>query len=85
MDMKNLSNLCGYQFHTKLFPPGQTPGLDSKGAKPSSLGQSLCTKNPPAGKNRQSKAPPPGHKVRKFRKCIYKLSLICNEKLCGLN
>ena len=29
---------------------------------------------PPSGQNRESKAPPPGHKVRKFHRCIYKLS-----------
>ena len=34
---------------------------------------SLCTKTLPSGQNRESKAPPPGHKVRKFHKCIYKL------------
>ena len=34
---------------------------------------------PPLGQNRESKAPHPGCKVRKFHKCIYKLSLTLFE------
>ena len=39
------------------------PGHDLKGAKTLPLGQSLCTKTLPSGQNRESKAPPLGHKV----------------------
>ena len=55
--------------------PETNPGHDLNGAKPSPLGQLLCTKTfpPPLGQNRESKAPPLEHKVRKFRECIYKL------------
>ena len=49
------------------------PGHDLKGAKTLPPGQSFCTKTLPSGQYRESKAPPPGHKVRKFHKCIYKL------------
>ena len=62
-----------YQFHPKPSPPGQTLGPDLTGAKTLPKGQSLCTKSLPYGQNRESKAPPQGHKVRKFYKCIHKL------------
>ena len=47
------------------------PGHDSKGEP--SPGTIIVYKTLPSGQNRQSKAPPPEYKVRKFRKCIYKL------------
>ena len=52
---------------------GQTPGTRLEGSKTVPPRQSLCTKTLPSGQNRESKAPPPGHKVRKFHKYIYKL------------
>ena len=66
-------NKCGYQFHPKPSPHwNKPPGHDLKRAKTLPLGQSLCTKTLPSGQNRESKAPFPGHKVRKFHQCIYK-------------
>ena len=60
---------------SKTIPPprDKQPGHDLKGAKTLPPGQSLCTKTLSSGQNRVSKAPPPGHKVRKFHECIYKL------------
>ena len=48
--------------------------MTQKGQKPSHQ-ESHCVQNLPSGQNRESKAPPLGHKVRKFHRCIYKLSL----------
>ena len=59
---------------SKTIPPwDKPPGHDLKGATTLPPGQSLCTKTLPSGQNRESKAPPPGHKVRKFHERIYKL------------
>ena len=49
---------------SKTIPPGH----DLKGAKTLPTGQSLCT-------NKESKAPPLRHEVKKFHECIYKLTL----------
>ena len=46
--------------------PGQTCKTRLEGSKSLPLGQSFCTKTLPSGQYRESKAPPPGHKVRKF-------------------
>ena len=54
-------------------PPGQTSGTRLEGAKALLPGQSLCTKPSPWDKTGSQKAPPSGHKVRKFHGCIYKL------------
>ena len=55
-------------------PPRDKPlGHDLKGVKTLPQGQSLFTKTLPSRQNRESKAPPPGHKVRKCHKQIYKL------------
>ena len=42
------------------------PGHDLRGTKTLPSGQSFCTKTLHSGQYRESKAPPPGHKVRKF-------------------
>ena len=56
-----------------ILHQNKPPGHDLKGTKTFHPGQSLCTKTLPSGQNRESKAPPPGHKARKFHKYIYKL------------
>ena len=45
-------------FDPKPFPP---------------LGQSLCTKSLTSGQKKESKALPPGHKIREIHKHIYEL------------
>ena len=55
-------------------------GTTWKEQKPSLPGQSLCTKTLPSGQNRESKAPPPGHKVREFYKYIYELLTLFEMK-----
>ena len=60
------------QFHPKPSPPWSR----FEGGKPSPHPpkDNHCVQNPcPSEKNGESKTPPPGHKVRKFHKCIYKL------------
>ena len=42
------------------------PGTRLEGSKTLPPGQSFCTKTLPSGQYKESKAPPPGHKVRKF-------------------
>ena len=39
----------------------------------------IVYKTLPLGQNRESKAPPLGHKIRKFHECIYKLWHYLNE------
>ena len=68
-----LLTLMQVSMSSKTIPPGQTPGTRHEGSKIPPPRQSLCTKTLPSGQNRESKAPPPGHKVRKFHKYIYKL------------
>ena len=58
---------------SKTFPTWTNPRDMTQRRQNPPSGQSLCTKILYPGQNRQSKAPPPGHKVRKFHKCIYKL------------
>ena len=59
---------------SKTIPsPGQTPGTRLEWGKNPPLGQSLCTKRLPRDKT-GSQRPHPRDKVRKFHKCIYKLS-----------
>ena len=74
-NVKNSWNKCYWQFNAGIsfiqnHPPSGTRVEGSKNRPP---GQSLCAKTLPLGQSRESKAPPPGHKVRKFHKCIYKL------------
>ena len=57
---------AGINFIHNHSPRHKPPGHDLKGTKTLPLGQSFCTKTLPLGQNRQSKPPPPGHKVRKF-------------------
>ena len=57
--IQNHPHLVHYLKGTKTLPPGQ----------------SLCTETLPLGQNKESKDPPLGHKVGKFHKCIYKLTL----------
>ena len=67
---------AGINFIHNHPPPlsrDKPPGHDLKGAKILPLGQLLCTKTLPSGQERESKAPPPGHKVREFHKHIYEL------------
>ena len=54
---------------SKTIPP-RTRLKEGKKPHP---GQSLRTKPLPSGQNKESNSPPPGHKVRKFHKYIYKL------------
>ena len=62
------------------------PGTRLEGSKnPSPPGQSFCIKTLPSRQYRESKAPPPGHKVRKFHSVSINSDTIWNEKLCGLN
>ena len=61
--LMKLSNL------SKTISPQDTT---QKGKNPPP-GQSLCAKVLPLRQNRESKAPPPEHNVRKVDKCIYKL------------
>ena len=58
-------------------PKDESPGHDSKRTKTLPPGTVIVYKNAPPRQNRESKAPPPGHKdkVGQFHKCIYKLSL----------
>ena len=65
--------LCRYQFHPEPSNLGQTPGTRLEGSKTPPPGQSLCTKSLSSGQNKESEAPPPGHKFKKFHECIYKL------------
>ena len=71
-----LSIYAGINF-IQNHPP---QGHNLKRAKTFLPGQSLCTKTVPSGQNRESKAPPPGHKVRKFHKYIYKLLTLLEMK-----
>ena len=59
-----LAIYAGINFIQNRHPPSwdKPLGHDLKGAKTLRLGQ-----------NRELKAPPPGHKVRKFHKYVYKL------------
>ena len=66
-------SLLQVSISSKTIPLGQTSGTRLEGSKNPPPGQSLCTKTLPLGQNRESKAPPLGHKVRKFHECIYKL------------
>ena len=50
------------------FIRNHPPGHDSKGAKTFHRGTIIVYKNPPPGTKQGVKAPPPGHKVRKFHK-----------------
>ena len=53
---------------SKTTPLDKPSGHNLKGAETLTPGQSLCTKALAT-----EQAPPPGHKVRKFHKYIYKL------------
>ena len=61
---------AGINFIQNHPPPGQTPGTRLEGSKNPPPGTIIVS---PSGQNREWKAPPPGHKVRKFHKYIYKL------------
>ena len=54
------------------FVQNHHPGTRLEGGKTLPPGQSLCTETLPSRQNREPKAPPLGHKVRKFHKCIHK-------------
>ena len=51
-------DLCGYQFHSKPSPPGQTSGTRLEGDKNPPPRQSLCTKTPPQDKTGNQKPHP---------------------------
>ena len=63
--VKGFILLCSYQFHPKPSPRDTT-----RRGKTLLPGQSLCTKTLPQDKIRNSKAPPSGHKDRKFWHCL---------------
>ena len=58
----NLMRFMQLSVLSKTISPAQTP----------EIGLEVCKKLP-SGQNRESKALPLGHKVRKFHKCIHKL------------
>ena len=62
------------------IPPGQVSGTRLEGSKNPPPGTSFCTKTLHLGQYRESKAPHPGHEVRKFHKCIYKLLTLFETK-----
>ena len=68
--MKYSSKLTSYaSINFILTPPPPPPPIhthDYKGPNTISTEQSLCTKNPPPGQNRESKAPPPMTKLENF-------------------
>ena len=71
--------LCRYQFHPKEpnpspLPPPPPPRTRLEGSKTFAPRQSLCTKTLPSRQNRESKAPPQGHRVRKSHKCIVSIN-----------
>ena len=70
-----MNNNAGVHFiHNHPPPPGQTPGTRLKGSKNlPPPGTIIVYKTLPSAQNRESKAPPPGHKIREFHKYIYEL------------
>ena len=72
-------SLCSYQFHSKPSPLGANPQDTTRSGQKPSPGIIIVYKTPPSGQNGESNTPPLGHKVEKFHKCIYKLSLTLFE------
>ena len=68
-----LVNSRTYDFAGISFIQTHPPGTRLERSENRPPGQSLCTNTLPSGQNRESKAPPPEHKLRKFHKYVYKL------------